>query len=396
MLFGAQWCKNCSKLKSAIGELSIPIPVLKIDVDEVPEVSDSFGVNALPHSTFIHNGVAIKHYLGSDIAVFQQYVSDLIALGSGGESSQVVSTVDAPGETEGAEPTVPHITELAASFELITRIFETKEGGLPLLSFDLLKQLSLPTLAVCVDDVESVKSGLSRRAAAQASLEFDAGVVDTKLVRSLFVFSVPLVTLDGTCSLSHRLAKQPFNLAVDAYHLYSSHEEFETEVESLINNTETRRLLYLKHVVSELNHIIQADWIGIYRLVDADGGVPSLLKEAYQGEPSRAVFPVTEAFATKSTNSWVALTGNVRLIDNIHARDSSVSYYECSGKVQSELCVPIYQHATSSSDSGGGKSKVIGIIDLESWKVAHFNAAKVLQVIQTAFEVGATNFGLKL
>jgi putative methionine-R-sulfoxide reductase with GAF domain len=109
------------------------------------------------------------------------------------------------------------------------------------------------------------------------------------------------------------------------------------------------------------------------------------------------VFPVTEAFAKKSTNSWVGLTGNVRTIEDTNVRESGVSYYECSNKVQSEICVPIYGapsvSASIASSSSATESPVIGIIDLESWGLHHFTEAKVLQVIRTAFEVGASNFG---
>jgi putative methionine-R-sulfoxide reductase with GAF domain len=53
-------------------------------------------------------------------------------------------------------------------------------------------------------------------------------------------------------------------------------------------------------------------------------------------------------------------------------------YYECSNKVQSELCVPILN----------SKLEVIGIIDAESWKPNWFTEERVLEICKVASDIG--------
>lgn len=156
-------------------------------------------------------------------------------------------------------------------------------------------------------------------------------------IQTLFSYRVPTISLDGTCSNIHQLAKEPFNLATSVYHV-----EYSAESLASFPSPWTLRLQRLKDIVLKMNEIVGADWVGIYRLMNA-GGTPTLVKESYIGEPSRPLFPVTEEFAKKSTNSWVALTGNVRVIDNTRQREAGVSYYECSGSVRSEMCAPIWR-----------------------------------------------------
>ena len=141
---------------------------------------------------------------------------------------------------------------------------------------------------------------------------------------------------------------------------------------------------YLNRAVNLLYSLTTAHWIGIYRVIDADNEL-GLLKEAYLGEPSRAVFPLTETFALKSTNSWVGLHGEVRHIPNTRAREEGVSYYECSGSVQSELCLPIFKSFPSSV---GTEWRVVGIIDLESWNPNHFTPQMIRDVLEVGFLLG--------
>jgi putative methionine-R-sulfoxide reductase with GAF domain len=210
-------------------------------------------------------------------------------------------------------------------------------------------------------------------------------------VEKMYVYRVPKMTISGTCSKSHALADRPFNLAVDGYCVEGGgREQAVWNPSSLVSHPLTSRLYRLNTLVSRLYDITQADWIGIYRLVFADNvPTPTLMKEAYRGEHSRALFPVTAEFALMSTNSWVALNGNVRIINDLAVKEAGVSYYECSSSVKSELCVPIF----SAEDSHGLRS-VIGIMDLESWRPAHFTDTIVLEVVQACFDLGANNLGL--
>lgn len=44
-----------------------------------------------------------------------------------------------------------------------------------------------------------------------------------------------------------------------------------------------------------------------------------LLKEAYRGAASRAIFPLTAEFAEQSNNSWVALNAKAKLVADVSA-----------------------------------------------------------------------------
>jgi len=69
----------------------------------------------------------------------------------------------------------------------------------------------------------------------------------------------------------------------------------------------------------------------------------ALVKEAYIGEVSRAIFPLTDEFAKTSNNSFVGIHKTARVIKDVEGYDGP--YYECSSKVKSELCVPILTSA---------------------------------------------------
>jgi putative methionine-R-sulfoxide reductase with GAF domain len=229
-------------------------------------------------------------------------------------------------------------------------------------------------------------------------------------LRSLFEYKVPVSSPEGTCSSSGIMAKIPFNLAVNVYHLFDSYPAFYQAFDgvdvpsSLQDHQLTRRIVVLNNIVRKIHEVTSAEWIGIYRMVLADG-VPTLVKEAYYGEPSRALFPVTSQFATNSTNSFVGLHGRIRHIPSIRSKSNAVGYYECSTKVQSELCVPILRcrdlsptitsdcvpTPSSANDLNNNISlyDVVGIIDLESWKENHFTEQMISDVLQIACDIGS-------
>lgn len=108
---------------------------------------------------------------------------------------------------------------------------------------------------------------------------------------------------------------------------------------------------------------------------------PTLVKLAYIGEPSRALFPVTEQWLKISNNSTVAHTKRARMIADVNNVDSSSDpYYECSSKVLSEFCVPIL----SASDG----NELIGIIDAESWTANFFDTEKQIQILKICYDLG--------
>ena len=293
----------------------------------------------------------------------------------------IVILLESPGlkaavAHEGSvEPTVPLIRE-ANRRDLPTRLFRDvpeyiATGDVSIIITQIVDFSVPPFLEPLVTD-------------AILANECDAKMKSDEDLMSLYEYIVPTVSADGTCSNVHHMAKRPFNLATDVYGLTFT-------VEVLRNHAMTRRLLRLNEVVSYLYELTHADWIGVYRCVEADG-VVALVKEAYRGEPSRAVFPVTEQFSKKSTNSWVGLTGQYRVINDTVVRDEGVAYYECSGLVRSELCVPILRKC--SVDGDDCLFHVIGIIDLESWNVKHFSESMIVNVLRVALSLGEHNLGL--
>jgi putative methionine-R-sulfoxide reductase with GAF domain len=172
--------------------------------------------------------------------------------------------------------------------------------------------------------------------------------VDKPVIRrDLFRYQTPKVSADGSCSLIDELEEQPYNLAPllggetpEALHAL-------TNLNALIDSVNTR---------------VGANWLGIYRKF-GQGKDAKLVKLAYTGLPSRAEFPLTEAFAEHSNNSRVGLTGWGVLIDDVvQWRAEGGGYYECDPKVKSEVCLPVL----------GDDDNVLGIIDAEAFDAGFF------------------------
>lgn len=364
-IFGAHWCHSCKDFLKNIesGDLfQSTIHVFKVDVDEFPGLADRYKVQMLPTTLMFLNGDIKRIQTGSNITELVENLSLLT------DSSATLSLPSVGLIEDGVEPIIPVIDDVFHALE----VCECRQQS-PI-TFKLLIDVGLGSLEVTADSVGGLLN-IVYDVIGRSSMELLSSDV-----ASLYEFVVPTVSQDGTCSNVHQMAKRPFNLAKDAYHI-----PFDTAV--LQFHPMTTRLLRLKSIILELNAIVQADWVGIYRVVTADG-LPSLLKESYIGEPSRALFPLTEEFSKKSTNSWVGLTGKVRTIANTRAREEGVAYYECSGQVQSELCAPILRlNAECGYD-------VIGIIDLESWQSNHFTAQRVLQVLRVCMDLGSINLGM--
>ena len=413
LFFSASWCKSCEKLASDLSNYTDPsgsssvlkkATFKKIDVDDCPDLSEKYNVTSLPTLLVIDKsdgrGYSAR-YSGSDI-------------------TQVVALFDASSASSSASPDLgvppkePVIPLISTDLNLINlpkfnyAPDSTSRSPSTSISIQLLNKINLGDMPYTAKDMMSLNtavSGVLNDSAVQAR-KFS---VDE--IQKLYVYKVPTVSPDGTCSNVHQMAIKPFNLASDGYKIAgiestSANYLSDSSCEFLASSHPlTMRLFRLNVIVEKLYEMTNADWIGIYRLIsvrDDDSNnssssssisnsssdvssswTPCLMKEAYRGEPSRALFPVTEPFAKKSTNSWVGLTGMPRIISNTRKREEGVSYYECSGSVQSELCVPILRF------TGGGDSfDVIGIIDLESWKVDHFDSKKILNVLQVALDLG--------
>ncbi|WP_229804827.1 GAF domain-containing protein [Paludibacterium paludis] len=163
----------------------------------------------------------------------------------------------------------------------------------------------------------------------------------------IFRYPVPVLGPEGSCSLFDELAPEPYDLSW----LFGGRSE-----------EAARALRDLAAVVESANDKVGADWLGVY-VRAGEGEDRKLVKLAYTGVPSRAEFPLTEAFAQISNNSRVGLTGWGVVIDDVEAwRSSGGGYYECDPRVRSEVCLPVL-------DSEG---RVLGILDAESSETAFF------------------------
>jgi putative methionine-R-sulfoxide reductase with GAF domain len=177
---------------------------------------------------------------------------------------------------------------------------------------------------------------------------------------SLYRYTVPVLTEDGTCSVVDELAPTPYDL---------------TPILGGRSEQTTRRLALMERLVERAQETTGADWIGIYqRRADPAGG-PMLVKLSYVGRPSRAEFPLTPEFAERSTNSTVGLTGRATVIDDVGKHvEAGGGFYVCDDGIQSEACVPILDEAR----------EVAGIVDAEAKPRGFFGAERLAVIAALA------------
>jgi putative methionine-R-sulfoxide reductase with GAF domain len=176
----------------------------------------------------------------------------------------------------------------------------------------------------------------------------------------LYLFKVPKLSPDGSCSLHEELDPTPYDLS---------------RVLGGRSPQTSFTLLTLRALVEAAYAATGAAWLGLYQ-VRGD----RLVKLAYRGDPSRAEFPLTAGFEAKSTNVRVTRSGVAAHIADVAAhREAGGAYYECDPKVRSELCVPVL-------DAAG---KVTGLVDAEARDVAHFNPQRAAMVAALALEAAA-------
>jgi len=173
--------------------------------------------------------------------------------------------------------------------------------------------------------------------------------------RASLSYKVPVLSPDGTCNVGHGLADKPYDLR---------------PILGITTEVQEQRVLAqleaLHGLLEGAQQTLQADWIGIYQKAVNAQGVPVLIKLVYQGEPSRAEFPLTEEFAELSNNTTVGLSGKGVVIRSV--RDYQGAYYTCDNKVNSEACLPIYNVDFT---------EVIGIVDAESFQDGYFDEYKL-------------------
>ena len=64
--FYAEWCAPCQILKIILERIEnqIPVEIVKVNVDNFPELAQQFNVQAIPHLVFFKDGVPVKTLTG--------------------------------------------------------------------------------------------------------------------------------------------------------------------------------------------------------------------------------------------------------------------------------------------------------------------------------------------
>lgn len=178
---------------------------------------------------------------------------------------------------------------------------------------------------------------------------------------ALYQYRVPKLSPDGSCSLIDELDPQPYDLG-DVLGGRSVQTSF--------------ALITLFALVEQVHDELKCDWLGLYQARTVAAG-PALVKLASRGLESRAEFPLTDAFAAQSNNVAVARSGQPVLLDDVAAhREQGGAYYECDPKVQSEVCLPLF-------DPNG---TVVGVLDAESFHPGFFTEARLCTLVALAME----------
>ena len=67
IVFYADWCKYCKALEPTLNQLEKEgIEIIRINVDEHPELAQKFGVRGLPTVIYIKNGFEVGRTVGYD------------------------------------------------------------------------------------------------------------------------------------------------------------------------------------------------------------------------------------------------------------------------------------------------------------------------------------------
>jgi thioredoxin 1 len=65
--FWAEWCGPCKMVAPVLEELAqeMNVKLIKINVDEEPELAQSFNVSSIPVIMLYNNGEKVKHLIGA-------------------------------------------------------------------------------------------------------------------------------------------------------------------------------------------------------------------------------------------------------------------------------------------------------------------------------------------
>jgi putative methionine-R-sulfoxide reductase with GAF domain len=179
--------------------------------------------------------------------------------------------------------------------------------------------------------IDSMSDTKQSESIVKSAWKLQASDVTTAELKKLWTYLEPDLTSGAcsrvNCSRVNKLKSEPFDLA-KVYGLAID--------EALANHALTLRQRRFQKVLHDLHASNGAEWLGIY-LAMPDAGtedgkkVACLVKHAYIGAESRALFPLTQTFAAHSNNSTVGLTKKACLIQDVRTHHGP--YYECNSKV---------------------------------------------------------------
>ncbi|MBO4717261.1 MAG: thioredoxin [Spirochaetales bacterium] len=81
--FWATWCGPCKMIAPIISQIAVKysgkIKVGKVDVDEAPELAESFNVSSIPTLVLFKNGEAVAQRVGgAGMGVLEAFINDNI------------------------------------------------------------------------------------------------------------------------------------------------------------------------------------------------------------------------------------------------------------------------------------------------------------------------------
>ncbi|KZN62701.1 hypothetical protein N473_18935 [Pseudoalteromonas luteoviolacea CPMOR-1] len=179
--------------------------------------------------------------------------------------------------------------------------------------------------------------------------------------QTIWSYQIPELGEGGSCSLFGHLQEAPF------------------ELEAVIERTQENDVLLskLQTIVEFVTNKTGVEWFGIYQSRQVDGE-QQLLKLAYNGAPSRPLFPINEQFAATSNNIQTVLSEKSRIINNIPEYIAQGGeYYTCDPKVQAEVCIPLLND----------KLDCIGIIDAEAFSKDFFTADNLSVLVAACMKI---------